>query len=100
MRKAYRMKMSSRGQVVLPAALREQVGLAGGDELSVQELAGREVAAEKREATAFELAVAGIRRHLDNLGVTEADLEEALEEVKQELYEETYGRREAQQAVS
>ena len=97
---AFQMKVSSRGQVVLPGGLRKQVGLQGGDELSVQALDRGTLAAESAEASAFELATARIRRHLDDLGVTEADLEQALEEVKHEMYEEYYGHQGRKQVVS
>ena len=97
---AFQMKVSSRGQVVLPGGLRKQVGLQGGDELSVQALDRGTLAAESAEASAFELATARIRRHLDDLGVTQADLDRALEEVKHEMYEERYARATEKQAVS
>lgn len=96
----YRMKISSKGQVVIPKKIRERLGLQAGDELSFQLLNDSTVAAEKVEATSFEIAMARIRRHLDELGVTEADLEQALEEVKHDLYEERYGSYERTQAVS
>lgn len=100
MRTVYRMRVSSRGQVVIPRPVRERVGLEGGDEVSVQAVDREMVAAEKVEATEFEMAMARISRHLDDLGVTEEDLQRALREVRHERYEERYGTHGRKQAVS
>jgi AbrB family looped-hinge helix DNA binding protein len=93
--------MSSRGQVVIPRQVRERVGLQPGDEVSVQALDGATLVAEGAEATEFELAVARLQGDFERRGITEADIERALEEVKAELYEERYGQLSRQhQAVS
>ena len=88
---AFQMKVSSRGQVVLPGGLRKQVGLQGGDELSVQALDGRGLAAERREATSFETAMSRLRQEMEERGITQDDIDRAVEEVKQEIHDEVYG---------
>ena len=97
---AFQMKVSSRGQVVLPGGLRKQVGLQGGDELSVQALDGRGLAAERREASEFELAVSRLHEEVRRRGITPQEVERALDEVKTEMYEERYSRVTEKQAVS
>ncbi len=87
----YRKKMSSRGQLVIPGPVRERVGLQPGDELSVQVLDDSVLAAEKTEPTEFELAVARLRREMEDRGITQDDIDRAVEEVKQEIYDEVYG---------
>lgn len=96
----YRNRMSSRGQLVVPRQVRERVGLQAGDEVSVQALDAGRLAAEGAEPTEFELAVARLHEEVKRRGITPQDVERALEEVKTEMYEETYGRAAEPQAVS
>jgi AbrB family looped-hinge helix DNA binding protein len=83
--------MSSRGQLVVPRQVREQVGLEPGDQVSVQALDDSMLAAEKAERTAFEIAMTRLREEMERRGTTQADIDRAVEEVKQEIYDEIYG---------
>jgi len=101
MRLGYRAKVSSKGQVVIPQKLRQEMGLEAGDELEFQLLKDGTFVAQKAEPSTFQEAVAHIQAEMERQGVTEADLLETLEQVKHEMYEERYGRgRKRKQAVS
>jgi AbrB family looped-hinge helix DNA binding protein len=96
----YRAKVSSKGQVVIPQKLREKLGLQAGDEMEFQVLDDKTVLAQKVEPTAFEKAAARLSQEMAARGITQDDIDRALEEVKHELYEERYGRLRRQKAVS
>ena len=87
----YRMKISSRGQVVIPKKIRERLGLRAGDELSFQLLNDNTLAAEKVEPNSFEIAMARLRQEMESKNITQEDIDRAVEEVKQEIYDEVYG---------
>jgi antitoxin PrlF len=86
-----RVRLSSKGQLVIPQEVREHLGLEAGDELVLHEVSDRVLVLEKPEPTAFERALARIQEEAAARGITRDDVEAALDEVKREMYAETYG---------
>jgi len=87
-----RVRLSSKGQLVIPQELREHMGLHAGDELVLHLLSDRLVLAEVPQRSPFEEAVAGLRAEARQRGITPAEVEEALAETKREVYGERAAR--------
>jgi len=83
-----RVRLSSKGQLVIPQELRERLGLHAGDELVLHLLSDRLVLAEVPPRSPFEEAVAGLRAEAEHRGITPAEVEEALAEARREVYGE------------
>ncbi len=95
-----RARLSSKGQVVIPQEIREQLGLVEGDELEFYVLDARLLVAEAVKPSPLEEALQRIQAEVRERGITREDLEKALAEVKQEVYRERYGEKKGRSAVS
>jgi antitoxin PrlF len=79
-----RTRISSRGQIVIPKALRQKYGLSEGEEVVWEEEDGKLVL---RKADWKDYANE-IARKMKQAGITEEDMLEELERVRKELYDE------------
>jgi AbrB family looped-hinge helix DNA binding protein len=87
----YRVKVSSKGQIVIPKKLRERLGLEAGEEVDFRLLQGKTIVVEKVVATPFSIVADQIRADLQAKGITRRDVARALREARQEVYDELYG---------
>ncbi len=87
-----RVRLSSKGQLVIPQDLRELLGVGPGDELILHLLSDRMVLAEVAPRSRFEQAVAGLRAEAKRRGITRTEVEQALSEAKREIYDERWGK--------
>jgi len=83
-----RVRLSSKGQLVIPQEFREALGLEAGDELIVHLLGDQLLFFEVPEPSPFEQAFARLERHVQDRGITREDVEAAVEEVRREMHSE------------
>jgi AbrB family looped-hinge helix DNA binding protein len=88
-----RVRMSSKGQVVIPQEMRERLGIGEGDELILHLVSDRLLVAEPATPSEFETAMARLQAEARERGITREDVEKALAEVRQEVYSEWVERR-------
>ncbi|MBM3473194.1 MAG: AbrB/MazE/SpoVT family DNA-binding domain-containing protein [Armatimonadetes bacterium] len=88
-----RVRLSSKGQLVIPQEMRETLGLRTGDELILHLLDERLLLFEIPEPSPFEQATERLRRHAQERGITREDVERAVHEVREEMYRERRKRR-------
>jgi len=85
------VKLSSKGQITLPKAVRDDLKAKQGDLLVVYKLDDHRYAIQKR--TSLEELTGEIAEEARRKGYTEKDLQKTIEEVRQKLWEELYARR-------
>jgi AbrB family looped-hinge helix DNA binding protein len=83
-----RARVSSKGQVVIPQETRQRLGLKAGDDLVFHLLSDRLLVVEVPERTPFEKAAKRIQADLAARGMTREDVDRALAEIREEVYEE------------
>ncbi len=82
MNTAKMIRVSSKGQIVLPKKVREKMLVRPGDYLMVEELSDGGVNIRKRPQTWLEMLTKELRDEVEASGFTEKDLEEAIKEVR------------------
>ena len=80
-----RVRLSSKGQLVIPQEMREQMGVKAGDEIVLHLMADRLLAIEVPELTPLQQALAELDKERDGRVITPADVERAIKEVRQEV---------------
>lgn len=83
-----RVRLSSKGQLVIPADLREQLGLQPGDELVLHLLSDRMMLAEVAPPSPFEQVAGRLREEAQAKGITRAQVEQAVAEAREEVHRE------------
>ena len=83
-----RVRLSSKGQLVIPQEMRESLGVEAGDELVLHLLDEHLLLAEVPEPSPFEQAFARLERHVRDRGITREDVEAAVKEVRREMHRE------------
>lgn len=83
-----RVRVSSKGQVVIPQDFRQAMGLQTGDELVFHLVGDSVLVAERAEPTEFEVALDSLRAEVAAQDLTADDIARALEEAQQETYRE------------
>ena len=83
-----RVRLSSKGQLVIPADLREQLGLQPGDELVLYLLSDRMMLAEVAAPSPFAEVAGRLREEAQAKGITRAQVEQALAEARKEVHRE------------
>jgi AbrB family looped-hinge helix DNA binding protein len=76
------VRMSSKGQIVLPKRMRESLHLQAGDYVLVEELPDGRVNLQRQPETWLESITKGLRDEVEASGFTREDLEEAIREVR------------------
>jgi AbrB family looped-hinge helix DNA binding protein len=81
-----RTRVSSKGQVVLPSALRKSMGIKDGDEFEVfgdkETIVLKKIDKEALERE-FKAIVAPIRKRIKDRGITKKDLKKIIKEVRE-----------------
>ena len=83
-----RVRISSKGQLVIPQEMRESLGLGGGDELVLHLIDGHLLVAEVPGPSPFEQAFARLEQEARERGITRKQVEAAVAEVRQEMHRE------------
>ena len=83
-----RVRISSKGQLVIPKEIRDRLGLNPGDELVLYLVGDRLIVAEPVKPSPLEATLAAIEEEARRKGLTRQDIERALREAKAELHEE------------
>jgi len=91
-----RVRLSSKGQLVIPQEMRETLGLGAGDELILHLLDEHLLLMEVPERSPFEQATERLRRRARERGITREDVERAVDEVREEMHRERRKRRASQ----
>lgn len=78
------IRISSKGQIVLPKRLRDEFGWQAGDYLIVHGLDDGTLVLEREPQTKFDAIVAEFQREAKRQGLTRKDLEEAVKEARKE----------------
>lgn len=76
------VRLSSKGQIVLPKRVRERMQAQAGDYIVVEEQPDGSVNIRKQPETWFESITKGLRAEVEARGFTPEDLEEAIQEVR------------------
>lgn len=76
------VRMSSKGQIVLPKRMRERMQAEAGDYIEVEEQPDGSVSIRKQPETWLESITKGLRAEVEARGFTPKDLEEAIREVR------------------
>ncbi len=87
------VRISSKGQLVIPLDMRQQLGLQAGDTLSLHLLSDRLLLIELPLRSPYEEAIAGLRAAAAEQGVTREDVEQAVAEARHEVFREGSGPR-------
>ena len=82
MRRGELIKVSSKGQIVLPKRYRDGMGIQEGDYVSVYEVDDGILILEKSRPSALESVVAGLRFEAKRRKFTRRELEEAITAVR------------------
>jgi AbrB family looped-hinge helix DNA binding protein len=83
-----RVRLSSKGQLVIPHEMREQLGLKAGDEIVLHLVSNRLLTIEVPEETPLQRALAELDEERDGRVITPADVERAIKEVRREVRRE------------
>ncbi|WP_302104771.1 AbrB/MazE/SpoVT family DNA-binding domain-containing protein [Polycladomyces zharkentensis] len=83
-------RMSSKGQVTIPKSIRERLNLKEGDRVAFIEDENGNVTITKASTLAFNRIADKIARMAEEKGITEEELLETLERVREERYRERY----------
>jgi len=76
------VRVSSKGQIVLPKKYREQMGIGEGDYIQVEQLSDDTLLVEKQEVSSIEPILQRFRAAAKARNFTRNDLEEAIREVR------------------
>lgn len=76
------VRLSSKGQIVLPKRMRERMHAEAGDYIMVEEQPDGSVCIRKQPETWLESITKGLRDEVEARGFTPEDLEEAIREVR------------------
>jgi len=76
------VRMSSKGQIVIPKGLREKIHVEAGDYVVVEESPDGGLNLRKQPETWLESITKGLRDEVEARGFTRKDLEEAIREVR------------------
>jgi AbrB family looped-hinge helix DNA binding protein len=76
------VRVSSKGQIVLPKRLREKMGLSEGDYVAVEELPDGNLLLGKQEENPLDKIFSRMRQAAKEKNFTRKDLEEAIREVR------------------
>ena len=85
------MRLSSKGQVVIPRQVRERLGVKAGDELVLHVVSDRILLAEVVEPSPLEPLLERLEREAKRRRLTPARVEKALAEARGEVYRERRG---------
>lgn len=85
---AQMVRVSSKGQIVLPKKLRDKFGIEEGDYLYVGELSNGVVVLSKTSSDLLDAILEPFRREVAAKGYTRDDINKWVKEARQELYEE------------
>lgn len=85
-------RLTSKGQVTVPKAIRERLGLQEGDRVAFVEEDGQ-VVLKKASVIAFNHLADEIATEAEKLGITEEDVLLELKRVRKELWDEKYKKR-------
>jgi antitoxin PrlF len=86
MKNAKMVRVSSKGQVVLPKSFREKIGIAEGDYLMIQELADGLLVLGKSRSEIFDAIAEPIRREAEEQGITPDDIMDFIKEMRKERH--------------
>jgi antitoxin PrlF len=78
------VRVSSKGQIVLPKELREHAGISEGDYIKVEKLSDGKLVIQKSNLEAFEAILERFQKAAEARNFTREDLEAAIEEVRRE----------------
>ena len=81
-----RVRVSSKGQLVIPLEMRQALGLEAGDELVLHQLSGNLLLAEVPEPSPFQQAAARLRQQARDRGITRRDVARSVREARQESH--------------
>lgn len=76
------VRVSSKGQIVLPKRLRDRMRLEAGDYVVVEELPDGTALLGRQEESPLDSIVSGLRRAAKEKNFTRKDLEDAIREVR------------------
>jgi len=79
------VRLSSKGQIVLPKRFRDRYGLNEGDYLVVEELDGGVLVIERQPQTRLQKLTAELRKEVKSRGITRKELEDAIKETRKRL---------------
>jgi len=85
-------RMSAKGQVTIPKSIRERLNLKEGDKVAFVEDEDGKITITKASTLAFNSLANEIARMAEEEGITEQQLLDALERVREERYRERYGK--------
>lgn len=85
-------RLTSKGQVTVPQAIRERLGLQEGDRVAFVE-EDEQVVLKKASVIAFNHLADEIATEAEKLGITEEDVLLELKRVRKELWDEKYKKR-------
>lgn len=84
MDKGRMVRVSSKGQIVLPKSLREKMGIQDGDYLAVAEVADGVVALAKTRSDLFDVIAEPFRREAAEQGMTPDDIMDMIKSMRKE----------------
>ena len=88
-----RVRLSSKGQLVIPKEIRDRLGIDAGDELVLYLVGDRLIVAEPVKPSPLEAALAAIEEEVRCKGLSPEDVEKALQEARAEAYKDQFGSR-------
>jgi len=84
------VKLSSKGQLVVPKEFRARMGLTSGDILAVHEISDNLLVLEKLPASSIADVTDDLRREARRKGFGARQLAAAIKKARREIYAETY----------
>ncbi len=84
MKNARMVRVSSKGQVVLPKSFREKMGIEEGDYLMVQELTDGLLVLGKSRSEVFDAIAEPIRQEAEEQGITPDDIMDLIKTMRKE----------------
>lgn len=86
----YVVRLSSKGQFVLPKKIREEMNLNPGDFLILKKDKNGSWKMEKGEVLAFKELSRKLQKEAEKIGYTEEELEKDVEEARKEIFDRFY----------